>query len=163
MHARKIISYLFISLLLGITCIGARAYAWTPLGQGSPGLQVGGVTALYGENVTVPITFNSNGSDITSMVFSIDFDESCLDFVSVQLSGNIPAGYSKSASYNASQTDSEVDYLVSIPLRGSPSLPLVNHSRAVRKLRQLTFPIIRQSALAMPVGIMLTAAPRAIV
>ena len=63
--------------------------------------------------VDIPISFKSGGKEITSMVFSIDYDETWLEFdpglANAIVFTNIPNNYSKSCSFDALNTDGELD------------------------------------------------------
>ena len=112
MRAKKIISYLLIGLFFFISSADVQAKAWRLFGQGTPTLQVGAGVAQFNQTVTVPIVFNSNGSNITSMIFSIDFDATCLNFVNAQFSASIPNNFSQLVNYQATDTDGEVDFSI---------------------------------------------------
>ncbi len=63
--------------------------------------------------VDIPVSYTSNGESVTSMIFSIDYDETWLEY-DPEISNaieftNIPDNYSKSCSFDASDTDGELD------------------------------------------------------
>jgi hypothetical protein len=69
----------------------------------------------------IPIVLTTNGVGIASLVFSIDLDPHCLLFDPVDGDHNgrldaitfgSPAAFSASAAYDASDTDSELDFLI---------------------------------------------------
>lgn len=77
------------------------------------------VSVNYGEAVSVPVTYSSNGNSISSTIFSIDIDQSCLAFDATDANSdgipdaitlNLPAGFNGSATYDASDTDGELDF-----------------------------------------------------
>ena len=81
------------------------------------------VTNAVASHVAAPIAFVTNGSSITSMAFSINFDESCLAFDPTDSVGNgIPdalqftntlSPQSKpSVAYNANDTQGELDIVI---------------------------------------------------
>jgi len=89
---------------------------------GTPVLAVANqVTAVPGDTVTLPITFTSEGEAISSLVFSIDFDETWLSFDPTDsdqdglpdaLVLNLPMAFNASATFDASDTDGELDIFV---------------------------------------------------
>lgn len=118
---------LFVSLLLLLsltgllTLISPTARRLQAVAAG-PTLQIGTVPAVAeGEAVTVPLAFTSQGTAIAAMVFSLDFDESCLalnprdansdgrpDAITVAL----PPGLFASISVDPTDRDGEVDVII---------------------------------------------------
>ena len=79
------------------------------------------VQGRFGQLVTVPISLDSTGLELASTAFSIDIDESCLNFdptdsdqdgVPDAITFNIPAGFSGSVMYDPLDLDGELDFLV---------------------------------------------------
>jgi len=91
-----------------------------------------GIAAATGYSVTVPVSFQSGGNAVGSTTFSIDFDESCLAFN--ERDGNndgrpdavrstVPLAFRLSVSYNAGDTDGELDVVIadySFPIASLP-------------------------------------------
>ena len=87
--------------------------------------------AVPSNRVSLPIQLDPQGKQLTSVVFSIDFDESWLSFddsdgngdgVPDAVSLNLPSGYVAAASYDASDSDGEIDVVV-YPGESAPPLP----------------------------------------
>jgi hypothetical protein len=80
------------------------------------------LTVAFGNSVTVPIGYIRNGSDIASTIFSIDYDESCLRFLSDDGDGDgipdtvsfsaPPSFGAKSVTVDMGDTDGELDFLI---------------------------------------------------
>ncbi|MEM7118035.1 MAG: cohesin domain-containing protein [Chloroflexota bacterium] len=92
--------------------------AFQPAG---PSLTLGTATADPLTEVTIPLTFASDGNNISSLVFSIDFDETLLTFddsdnnfdgVPDDIVLNVPASFAPSATYDASDSDGEIDFTI---------------------------------------------------
>ena len=69
------------------------------------------VTGGVGDIVSVPVNFK-NGYAIDSTVFSIDFDELCLSFnpaMAGAVTFNLPSDFIKTWTYDAADTDGEID------------------------------------------------------
>ena len=71
--------------------------------------------------VTVPITFTSNGHDIAAVVFSVDYDQTWLIFDPTDNNGdeipdaitfNLPGGFVSSVSFDETDTDGELDFMI---------------------------------------------------
>ncbi len=80
------------------------------------------VSAPSGGTTMLPVTFNGNGNAVSSIVFSIDYAESCLslnptdansDGIPDALSFNLPTGFSSSAQLDVTDTDGELDIVIS--------------------------------------------------
>lgn len=97
------------------------------------------VTALSGVSVTVPILLDSKSHDISSTVFSIDYDESCLSFDDVDANSDTipdnlqfnvsPFVFSASASHDSADTDGEIDIIITDfapPLTAMPDGTLID-------------------------------------
>jgi hypothetical protein len=91
--------------------------------------------ASPGQHVSLPIFFDPQGKDVSSTVFSIDFDQSWLTFDSSDSNGdglpdgmhfNLPEGFVASASYDAQDKDGEIDVVVYYPALVQASLPAGN-------------------------------------
>ena len=88
--------------------------------------------AIPSNQVSLPIQLDPKGEKLSSVVFSIDFDQSWLAFddsdgngdgVPDAISLNIPSGYVAAASYDASDTDGEIDVFAYYPGVPAPPLP----------------------------------------
>ena len=63
-----------------------------------------------GEKVEIPLTFSGNGHAIAASAFSIDYDETCLSFdPSDGVATNLPSGMIHSVSFDAGDTEGELD------------------------------------------------------
>lgn len=93
------------------------------------------LTATVGSSVIVPINYVRNGNNITSMAFSVDFDESCLAFDPTDANGDLmpdavqfklAAQFKPSVSYNPNDTQGELDIVIADyapPLATLPDTP----------------------------------------
>lgn len=79
------------------------------------------VSAAPGDMIDIPVTFDPDGHNITSLVFSIDLDESLLTFdaadadddgVPDSVTLNVPAGYVAGVTYDATDRDGELDVII---------------------------------------------------
>ncbi len=93
------------------------------------------VAAQTGGQVTVPIEFRKGDAVISSAVFSIDFDQSCLSFNPADGNSDglpdaitflVPNGFSITASFDASDTDGELDIIVNSNASPPPTLNSFN-------------------------------------
>jgi hypothetical protein len=104
---------------------------WMPASE--PNLTIPNqLPAIPGASVAVPVNYTANGNDISSLIFSVDLDENWLDFDPTDGNGdgipddvalNLPAGFNASVSYDASDTDGELDFFLGDtfpPLTGLP-------------------------------------------
>ena len=83
-------------------------------------------------SVTLPITFTGNGSDISVAIFSLDYDQTWLDFkptdsdadgIPDAVTFNLPAGFDGSATFDQSDTDGELDFYVADTFPPLTALP----------------------------------------
>jgi Tol biopolymer transport system component len=88
--------------------------------------------ASPGQHVSLPISFDPKGKDVSSAVFSIDFDQSWLTFDGTDsnsdglpdaISFNLPEGFVASAAYDAQDEDGEIDVVIYYPGLVQASLP----------------------------------------
>lgn len=90
---------------------------------GDPTLSISeSIVAQFGDSVSVPVNYDSNGEQIASIAFSIDHDQTCLTFdpTDANLDGvpdaitiNTPASLNfVSVSYDAGDLDGELDFLI---------------------------------------------------
>lgn len=104
-------------------CMGG---AMGPLGSLAP---AGDITlrlpvkkpAVPGEQVTLPLRLDPQGQAISSMVFSVDYDQSWLSYASAQFS--LPEGYVASAVHDPLDSDGELDVVIYYPGLDAPPLP----------------------------------------
>ena len=80
-----------------------------------------GQGAVAGETVEVPVVLGTQGLDLASVAFSIDYDENCLSFdasdvdmdgVPDALAFDLPGAFDISAFHDAGDTDGEIDLVV---------------------------------------------------
>ncbi len=85
-----------------------------------------------GHSVAVPVTFTANGNDVSTLVFSIDYDQRWLRFdptdgdadgIPDAITFNTPAAFTTSATFDAGDTDSEIDILVADLVTPLATLP----------------------------------------
>ncbi len=97
----------------------------------TPLLQIGSATAYYGEQVTLPVTLTTNGADVGSAVFGINYDELCLGFNGADSNDDglpdgvaltLPDGYFGSVTYQPSDTNGELDVLIARQSDSTPAL-----------------------------------------
>jgi hypothetical protein len=91
--------------------------------------------AIPGQHVSLPISFDPKGKQVSSAVFSIDFDQTWLTFNSSDSNSdgfpdsihfNLPDGFVASASYDAQDEDGEIDVVIYYPGLIQASLPAGN-------------------------------------
>ncbi|MEM7537850.1 MAG: cohesin domain-containing protein, partial [Chloroflexota bacterium] len=80
-----------------------------------------GVLAVTNSTVTVPIEFASNDKTVAGTLFSIDYDETCLAFNGADSNNDLipdgiiytlPAAFTMPTSFDASDTDGEIDIII---------------------------------------------------
>jgi len=108
------------ALVLGMAILASLISRASSLA--SPNLVIpSGLSVKSGETISVPVSYTSGGNQISSLVLSIDFDQTALSFNSTDGNGdgipdavhfNVPATFTKSASYLASDTDGELDIVL---------------------------------------------------
>ena len=111
------------------------------VGSGQPTLLIEDeIGARPASTVDVPVEFNSGGAGIAAIVFSVDYDESCLGFdptdsdfdgipdaIAFELAG-LPDPPALSVFFDASDTDGELDFAIvdfTVPLTPIPDGTLV--------------------------------------
>ena len=90
--------------------------------EGGPILSITeNVPAPSNSTVTVPVNFTANGNSISSLIFSVNYDESCLSFDPTDGDGNgipdaviftLPVGFDGSVTFNQADTDGELDFFI---------------------------------------------------
>ncbi len=102
------------------------AYIFEATGSGpgtEPALVIPiGVPTSIGNEVGVPIELSGNGEEIAGVAFSIDFDETCLDFdltdanadeIPDAVDFHVPASFDLSVSVDLLDTDGEIEITIS--------------------------------------------------
>jgi len=88
--------------------------------------------AIKNQQVSLPVSLDPKGRQISSVVFSINYDQSWLAFdatdgnsdgVPDAISLNIPAGYVAATSFDPQDKDGEIDVVIYYPGLTSTSLP----------------------------------------
>jgi hypothetical protein len=113
-----------------ITCIaliffngpGACSVSTRTAASASPVLSVATqIPATAGGQVTVPIVLQANGGDVSSLLFSLDYDETWLSFDPTDdnqdglpdaVTFNLPAQYVRAVTFDANDTDGELDVML---------------------------------------------------
>lgn len=132
-----------VCLLLG-SCLALgigthlAAYANPLIPSGAPVLVIPDqVKAQAGEIVTLPVIFNSGGNAISSIAFSVDYDQAWLSFNPADSNAdgipdavvfNIPAAFGAQVIFDAGDPDGELDIVIAdfvTPLAALPDAPLV--------------------------------------
>lgn len=97
------------------------------------------VFALRGSTVVLPLHYTANGNNVSALLFSINYDQTKLRFNpidsngdgipdAVQFSNVFPAGFITSVSFDANDTNAELDFIItdfSATPRAIPSANLV--------------------------------------
>lgn len=85
-----------------------------------------GIPADPNSTVTIPVIFSPNGNDITSVIFSIDYDETWLEYdpsLPSSIVLNLPPEVFGSCTFNASDTDGEIDCTIYDPAPPLATIP----------------------------------------
>ena len=122
-----VLSVLFLALLVGM----AELNSWVPprsaAALAGPQLSISSnIPANPNSTVVVPVLFTSNGSQISSIVFSIDYDETWLSFdetVPNAIDFQLPSDFSGQCSPDQGDTDGEIDCFIIDPLVPLVALP----------------------------------------
>ena len=116
-----------VGLILALTIAGLYSLVGLAAQLGSPALSIpSNLTAPPGSTVAVPITFSSNGNQIASLVFSIDYDQNVLlydDSLPNAISFSLPADFVGSCSADITDTDGEIDCFILDPTTPLAALP----------------------------------------
>ncbi|HUV27255.1 MAG TPA: hypothetical protein VMW34_07790 [Anaerolineales bacterium] len=122
-----VLSVIFLALLVGM----AELNSWVPTNSAAalagPQLSISSnIPANPNSTVIVPVLFTSNGAQISSTVFSIDYDETWLSFdetVPNALEFTLPTDFSGQCSPDQGDADGEIDCFIIDPLVPLASLP----------------------------------------
>ncbi len=118
------LSTLFLVLTMGLIGSGALALAASDVG---PTLSISTeIPADPNSSVVVPVILTSNGYAISSMIFSVDYSNTWLQFnpsLPDAITMNLPAGFSGDCTYDQTDPDGEIDCFVLDPLAPLASLP----------------------------------------
>jgi hypothetical protein len=98
-----------------------------------PELEIpGDIPAGFDGTVSVPVNFTSNGHDIATAIFSVDYDESCLAFDPVDgdedgcvdnVGFSVPGSFNACCTFNGADTDGELDCSIIDPVVPLAALP----------------------------------------
>lgn len=135
-------------LALVISVAALFALSWSAaFSQTGPALTIADVECIgcsAGAEVAVPISFVNNANSIASIIFSVDFDETRLDFDPTDADGdgtpdsvvlNVPPAFGYSVTYDPADTDGELDIFIADnfpPLASMPSRTIVTITFLVR-------------------------------
>ena len=101
--------------------IDTRSVRARRLGLSAAALEAASAGAVEGETVEVPITLTAGSTALSSVAFSLDFDEACLDFdptdgdldgIPDAITFSVDPAFDLSAVYDAGDTDGELDLVV---------------------------------------------------
>lgn len=76
--------------------------------------------AVAGKQVTLPLRLDPQGALISSMVFSVDYDQSWLTYDTATF--NLPQGYLASVQHDPADVDGELDFVIYYPGLDAPAL-----------------------------------------
>jgi len=116
-----------LDLVATVTAAGVTLFA-----QSGPELGIGDVAARPGAAVEVPIRFGAKGHEISTLLFSIDYDSTALlldpadadgDGVPDAVALKLPAGLVGSATLDPNDTDGELDVLITGMQAPLPKVP----------------------------------------
>jgi hypothetical protein len=122
-----ILSVLFLGLLVG----GSGSSFWQPYlsaaASNGPQLSIqSNIPANANSTVEVPVQFTSNGNQIASTVFSIDYDETWLvfdDTIPNAITFTLPNDFAGGCTPDLADQDGEIDCFILDPLVPLASLP----------------------------------------
>lgn len=141
----KLTLYLVLVACLFVLQIGSVAPVAVDLGpfpahaavQAGPMLSIPSlIPAASNDTVAVPVSFTGNGNDISSIIYSVDYDQTWLTFdptVPFSITLNVPPGFVGGCSYDLSDLDGEFDCYLLDP--AEPMLPLPDQVVATIILR----------------------------
>ena len=121
------LSIVFIALLVGIAELNSWIKPQTAAAIAGPQLSISSsIPANPNSTVVVPVIFTSNGANISSTVFSIDYDETWLSFdetVPNAIEFTLPTAFAGQCSPDQADPDGEIDCFIIDPLVPLESLP----------------------------------------
>ena len=121
------LSLLIVFLSIGLAEINSWLAPTSAAALVGPQLSIStNIPANANSTVVVPIQFTSNGFDIASTVFSIDYDQTLLSFddtIPDAIDFNLPSDFSGACSPDLADTDGEIDCFILDPLVPLESLP----------------------------------------
>lgn len=114
-------TFLFLSLtaLVSLLLLNAQRLLASPTAD--PSLTIGSDTVPSNSAVTLPITFDNGGNNISSLVFSVDFDQALLIFddsdnnldgIPDAIVFNVPVSFAPSVTYDKNDADGELDFAI---------------------------------------------------
>jgi hypothetical protein len=115
-----------------------------------------------GGSVAVPVTFTSGGEEISSLIFSVDYDQQWLaldpadddgDGIPDSVSLNLPAGFHASISLDPDDADGEIDVFIgdlSVPLMPLPDGELLSITFDVAEAPEGTITAVRFAQDPLP-------------
>jgi len=128
---------LILILLTGLIAIGFGTAIAAP--NAGPEVSIPtNISAFPNSIVNIPVYFSSDGFSISSLAFSIDYDENWLNYDSTladSITFNLPAGTVGSCDVNNADTDGEIDCIVVDPM--VPLAPIPDGNFLTIKLRTL--------------------------
>ena len=122
-----VLSLFFISLLVGMAELNSWLEPQSAAAVAGPQLSISSnIPATPNSTVVVPVIFTSNGADIASTVFSIDYDETWLSFDETlpnAIEFTLPADFAGQCAPDQVDPDGEIDCFILDPLVPLASLP----------------------------------------
>jgi len=131
---------LILILLLSLITIGFG----TALAAPNEGPEVSipsNIPAFPNSIVEIPVNFTANGFDISSLAFSVDYDQTWLSYdaaLADSFTFNLPGGTVGSCDVDVADTDGEIDCIVVDPM--VPLAPIPDGTFLTIKLRTLDAP-----------------------
>jgi hypothetical protein len=122
-----VLSIFFIAFLVGIAELNSWIQPKSAAAIAGPQLSISSnIPADPNSTVVVPVLFTSNGNNISSIVFSIDYDETYLQFdenLPNALDFTLPVDFAGQCSPDQADPDGEIDCFIIDPLVPLASLP----------------------------------------
>lgn len=122
-----VLSIFLIALLVGVAELNSWIKPQTAAALAGPQLSISSnIPASPNSTVVVPVIFTSNGSNIASTVFSIDYDETWLSFDETlpnAIEFTLPPDFAGQCAPDQADPDGEIDCFIIDPLVPLASLP----------------------------------------
>lgn len=122
-----ILSFSVLALFMALVLAGSGVIDTLAAADVGPVLSIPvGIPASSNSTVIVPVQFTSNGNLISSMIFSVDYSNTYLQFnptLPFSITMNLPAGFTGDCTYDLADTDGEIDCFVLDPLAPLSALP----------------------------------------